>query len=221
MDKNGLSLTYVVREPLKQRKDGTNPLLLMLHGIGSNENDLFSFVNEIDEQYLVVSVRAPMPVGYGGYSWFDMEFKDNEIDYDFSEVESSKSIVLRFIKELEVIWPVSRKEIMLMGFSQGAMLSYNLALNNPGTIAAVVAMSGYIPEEQFKTFTFYKTLKNLDFLVTHGTEDDIIPIERARKSVAFLEKHDIPVMYQEYKMGHAVAPPCLSDVLNWVNNYFM
>lgn len=220
MDKNDLSLAYVVREPLKQRKNGTYPLLLMLHGIGSNENDLFSFVNEINDQYLVVSVRAPNSLGYGGYSWFDMDFSGNEIDYDFSEVQSSKSILLQFIKELEVIWPISRQEIMLMGFSQGAVLSYNLALNNPGRIAAVVAMSGYIPEEQFKTFTYEKALKNLNFFVTHGTEDDIIPIDLARKSVAFLEKHDLHVLYKEYTMGHAIAPPCLSDVINWVNKYF-
>ena len=67
-----LSLVHLVCEPIV--KADTPPLLLLLHGVGSNEDDLFGLAPYLDERFLIISVRAPNTLGPGSYAWFDVDF---------------------------------------------------------------------------------------------------------------------------------------------------
>ena len=141
-----MSLTYLLREPkIKQEK---NPLLLLLHGYGSNEEDLFSFASELPDEYYVVSVRAPYDLQPYGHAWYAIHFDadENKFSDDAQAIESRDSIV-RFIDELIAKYPIDETQVSLIGFSQGAILSYATALSYPEKISRVVALSGYLNEK--------------------------------------------------------------------------
>ena len=69
---NTLPLVHLVRQPIIEA--GTPPLLLLLHGVGSNEHDLFELAPFLDKRFLIISVRAPNTLGAGSYAWFEVNF---------------------------------------------------------------------------------------------------------------------------------------------------
>jgi len=192
-------------------------LLIMLHGYGSNEQDLFSFAQELPSELLIVSVRAPLSIGFGGYAWYSINF---EADRDnFSNLEEAntalKSIDV-FIEGLLDKYKPDPTRIFLMGFSQGTILSLAYALNHPGKIQHVIALSGYVNQKLIKMPLEASTYRDLDIFASHGTVDQVIPVEWARRTPEFLDKLKIEHEYKEYPVGHGVAPQNFFDLLSWI-----
>jgi phospholipase/carboxylesterase len=212
------SLHHLVREP-KVKLD-KNPLLLLLHGYGSNEEDLFSFAQELPDTYYVVAARAPYDLMYGSYAWYAINFDADENKFsDIPQAQESRDVVVQFIDELVAHYPIDAQEITLIGFSQGTILSYAVALSYPEKIKGVVAMSGYWnPEITVDNFT-QKDASNLHFFVSHGTSDQVIPVEWARKSVPALEQLGVTIEYKEYPVGHGVSPQNFFDFKNWLQKH--
>ena len=132
-----LSLEYLIREP--KIKTDSNPLLLLLHGYGSNEADLFSFASELPEDYYVISARAPYDLQYGSYAWYAINFDADENKFsDHEQAKVSRDLIGTFIDELLDNYPIDAKKITLIGFSQGAILSYAVALSDPQKIKNVI-----------------------------------------------------------------------------------
>ena len=93
-----LSLEYQIREP-KIIVD-KNPLLLLLHGYGSNDSDLFSFASELPEEYYVISARAPYDLQYGSYAWYAINFDADQNKFsDHDQAILSRDLVVKFIEE--------------------------------------------------------------------------------------------------------------------------
>lgn len=210
-----LSLEYLIREP--KIKSDQNPLLLLLHGYGSNEADLFSFASELPEEYYVISARAPYDLQYGSYAWYAINFDANENKFsDHEQAKSSRDLIALFIEELIANYPIDSNQVSLLGFSQGAILSYAIALSHPEKISKVIALSGYVSEpifeENYKTNDFSK----LTVFAAHGTVDQVIPVEWARKTKPFLNSLGIPSVYNEYPIGHGVSPQEFYDFRNWL-----
>ena len=118
-----------------------SPLVIMLHGYGSNEDDLFSFADHIPGNYKIISLRAPYSLPYGGYSWYDINMDENmNIKIDIDQAKSSISKIKDFVKnKLTQKFSFDREKICLIGFSQGTVLSYALSLNNPDLFKNVIA----------------------------------------------------------------------------------
>ncbi len=210
-----LNLEYLIRKPT-DNLDGP-PLLIMLHGYGSNEQDLFSFAQELPSELLIVSVRAPLSIGFGSYAWYSINF---EADRDnFSNLEEAntalKSIDV-FIEGLLDKYKPDPTRIFLMGFSQGTILSLAYALNHPGKIQHVIALSGYVNQKLIKMPLEANTYRDLDVFASHGTVDQVIPVEWARRTPEFLDKLKIEHEYKEYPVGHGVAPQNFFDLLSWI-----
>jgi phospholipase/carboxylesterase len=210
-----LSLHHLVREP-KIKKD-KNPLLLLLHGYGSNEEDLFSFANELPDEYYVISVRAVYDMMYNSYAWYAINFDADENKFsDIGQARASRDSIVTFIDELVAEYAIDEKNVTLIGFSQGCILSYSIALSYPEKVQRVVAMSGYfnaeIAVEDFKENDF----SGLKIFASHGTVDQVIPVDWARKSIPVLEDLGVEIMYKEYPVGHGVAPQNFFDLKNWL-----
>src|SRR6187399_2463903 len=174
-----LSLHHLVREP-KDKKD-KNPLLLLLHGYGSNKEDLFSFASELPEEYFVVSARAPFDMMYGSYAWYAINFDADENKFsDIGQARSSRDIIANFIDELLANYPIDADNVTLIGFSQGCILSYAVALSYPEKVQKVVAMSGYFNDEIAKDNFQNNDFSNLKIFASHGSSDQVIPVEWAR-----------------------------------------
>ncbi len=211
-----LSLEYQIREP-KILLD-KNPLLLLLHGYGSNEADLFSFASELPDEYYVISARAPYDLQYGSYAWYTINFDADQNKFsDHEQAILSRDLVVKFIKELKLKFPIDDSKITLIGFSQGSILSYSIALSYPTIVHKVGALSGYInldiniPNYQNNDFS------SLKIFSSHGTVDQVIPVEWARKTDPILKNLAINSTYKEYPIGHGVSPQNFFDLKDWLH----
>ena len=210
-----LSLEFKIREP-KVKLD-KNPLLLLLHGYGSNEADLFSFAEELPENYYIISARAPYDMQYGSYAWYAINFDADQNKFsDNEQAKTSRDLIATFIDELIQTYPIDANNVSLIGFSQGSILSYAVALSYPEKVQKVVAMSGYLNLDIVTEDYLKNTFNNLKIFASHGTVDQVIPVEWARKTPAILENLGIAITYKEYPVGHGVAPQNFYDFKNWL-----
>ncbi|MCS4238324.1 phospholipase/carboxylesterase [Myroides gitamensis] len=205
-----LSINYLIQEP-KVKKD-KNPLILLLHGYGSNEEDLFSFASELPEDYYIVSAQAPYLVPPYGYAWYAIHFDAdaNKFSDDQQAIES-RDLIVKFIDELTAKYAIDSDNINLVGFSQGAILSYAIALSYPEKINKVVALSGYFNANIITPGFEQHDFSQLRLFASHGTVDQVIPVEWARKTSPILDALQVKHQYKEYPVGHGVHPLNFAD----------
>jgi phospholipase/carboxylesterase len=210
-----LSLHHLVREPkIKLEK---NPVLLLLHGYGSNEEDLFSFASELPSEYYVISARAPYDMMYNSYAWYAINFDADENKFsDIEQAKKSRDIIANFIDELVANYAIDEKNVTLIGFSQGCILSYAVAVSFPQKVQRVVAMSGYFNEEIAIENYKQNDLSKLQIFASHGTVDQVIPVDWARNSAPKIQQLGIDIVYKEYPVGHGVAPQNFFDFKSWL-----
>ncbi|UGS24709.1 alpha/beta hydrolase [Flavobacterium channae] len=210
-----MNLHYLIREPKVILEK--NPLLLLLHGYGSNEEDLFSFANELPQDHYVISVRAPYDLQPYGHAWYAIHFDADENKFsDNVQAKQSVEIIASFIDEIVKQYPIDTKNVTLIGFSQGAILSYATALTYPEKVTKVVALSGYFNQEIMPKEIDKIAISHLKFFVSHGSVDQVIPVDWARKAKPALENLGLDVVYNEYPVGHGVAPQNFFDFKNWL-----
>lgn len=209
------TLHYLIQEPsLKKEK---HPLLVLLHGYGSNEEDLFSFAPELPEDCYVVSVRAPYPIPPYGYAWYAINFDADQNKFsDDQQAISSRELIVDFIDDIIEKHPIDRGKVSLIGFSQGAILSYAIAFSYPEKIDKIVALSGYFNEEIIVPDYRSKDHSQLKIFASHGTVDQVIPVDWARRTPVLLESLEIEHEYKEYPVGHGVHPLNFMDFKNFL-----
>jgi len=206
-------LDYRIRRPLKER--GTTPVLFLLHGYGSHEEDLYSFANYLPEEYLIISLRAPLTLGFGGYAWYSIHFNEQQDKWsDDAEAKTAQEIILYNIDYHLEQFKLEGQKVSLLGFSQGAILSWAVGLSHPERIDKIIALSGYVNED---IFGYAKEgLDQLRIFSSHGNEDPTLPVDWARKGIALVEKKDLKVEYKEYPAGHGINPENFADLLAWL-----
>jgi len=210
-----LSLEYQIREP-KIVLD-KNPLLLLLHGYGSNEADLFSFASELPDEYYVISARAPYDLQYGSYAWYAINFDADQNKFsDHDQAVLSRDLVVQFLQELKSKYSIDSSDITLIGFSQGSILSYSIALSYPNIVQRVGALSGYLNLDINNDNYLNNDFSNLKIFASHGTVDQVIPVEWARKTDPILKNLGINCTYKEYPIGHGVSPQNFFDLKDWL-----
>jgi phospholipase/carboxylesterase len=214
MNKPQLSRPYQIRQPVAAT-DGQSPLLVLAHGYGSNEDDLFGLADYLDDRFTVVSVRAPITLGPGAYAWYPLQFTPEGLGYEPREAESGWTALNAFVDEVVSAFDIDRERIFLAGFSQGGIMSLSVALLHPEKVAGVVVMSGLLlPEAREKAAV--ETLNGLPVLVTHGKWDDVIPVERGREIGQALADLPLETVYREYPMAHQVSAESLADIDDWL-----
>ena len=186
------------------------PLVVMLHGYNSNEADLFSFASLIPSNYHVVSLQAPLSLGMG-FAWFPIHFEEN-MERWTSPHEAQKAIafVNSFLTYYTEKYDVANSNITLLGFSQGAMLSYSVGLANV-KVSAIAALSGYLDP---RVVSFSKTKKAI--YVSHGTQDMVVPFAWAEQSVSLLKTNGCQPTFFPYKQGHGINQENLNSLIQWL-----
>ena len=208
-------IKYIERLPVV--KTEKTPLFVLIHGYGSNEEDLFSFASELPNDSYVISVRAPYDLQPYGHAWYAIHFDADENKFsDNVQAKQSVEIIASFIDEIVKQYPIDTENVTLIGFSQGAILSYATALTYPEKISKVVALSGYFNQEILPEIIDTKAISHLKFFVSHGSVDQVIPVDWARKAKPALENLGLEVEYQEYPIGHGVSPKNFYDFKNWL-----
>ncbi|WP_282042522.1 alpha/beta hydrolase [Winogradskyella flava] len=196
------------------------PLLIMSHGYGSDENDLFSFASELPEELFIISLRAPYQMQPYGNAWYAINF--DAVQGKWSDDEQAKVSVAKiadFIDYACQTYPINPDNVTLLGFSQGTILSYAVALSYPKKVKNIVALSGYINEDILPDRIDDQDVSHLNFFCSHGSVDQVIPADWARKAPEFLSALNINHIYKEYPVGHGVAPQNFYDFKDWLKKY--
>lgn len=215
MTNTSLSLQHIVR---KSSLTQNAPLLIMMHGYGSDENDLFSFSSELPEEIFIVSVRAPYPMQPYGNAWYAINFDEVQGKWsDNAQAKQSRDLIAKFIDEAIAEYPVDKNNVTLLGFSQGTILSYAVALTYPEKVKNIIALSGYINKDILPEDIDTKDYSNLDFYCSHGSVDQVIPVAWARQTVPFLNSLKVKHKYSEFPVGHGVAPQNFFELKDWLS----
>ncbi|MCF7561675.1 alpha/beta fold hydrolase [Sabulilitoribacter multivorans] len=215
MVNTSLSLNHIIR---KSTLTDNAPLLIMLHGYGSDENDLFSFANELPEELFIIAARAPYTMQPFGNAWYAINFDAEKGKWsDNEQAKKSRDLIATFIDEAVASYPIDKNNVTLLGFSQGTILSYAVALTYPEKVKNIVALSGYVNTGILPENLEQKDYKNLDFYCSHGSVDQVIPVDWARQTVPFLKALNIKHQYSEFPVGHGVAPQNFYEFKDWLS----
>lgn len=189
----------------------------MLHGYGSNEADLFSFADELPDDLFIVSLRAPIRLQMGGYGWYEIHWGNTSGKFsDDDQAIDSRERIANFIDEAVATYPVDPDNVTLVGFSQGCILSYAVALSYPEKVKNVIGLSGYLNRDILKENFEKRDFSHLSIYSSHGTADQVIPVKWARLTAPFLDSLGIANVYSEYPVGHGVAPQNFTELRKWL-----
>ncbi len=218
-----LTFTHVTRPVQSSKENSQNQkpgVVFMLHGYGSNEHDLFSFSNQIPEDLFVISLRAPLDLPPSGHAWYTIHW--DTTSGKFNDIPEAKKAILDlevFIKAACEKYNLDATNVTLLGFSQGCILSLALALENPSLIKNVIGLSGYLDPNMLteKSVHTPNETSALNIFVSHGTLDEVIPIDWARKTPEVLAQFGVTTHLREYPIGHGVSMENLQDFVTWLN----
>lgn len=215
MTNKSLPLHHIIRESTLTENA---PLLILMHGYGSDENDLFSFASELPEEFFIISVKAPYPMQPYGNAWYAINFDEEKGKWsDNEQAIQSRDIIARFIDEAIVNYPINKNNVSLLGFSQGCILSFAVALTYPEKVKNIVALSGYVNKDIIPEDFAKKDYSNLDFYCSHGSVDQVIPVQWAQQTPPFLNELNIKHTYSEFPVGHGVAPQNFYELKDWLS----
>lgn len=213
-----LSLHHLVRE--SDTPETPSPAIIMLHGYGSNEEDLFSFASELPKKYTVLSVQAPYRLEPFGQAWYAINFDAEQGKWsDDVQAKESRDKISVFIDEAIEAYQLDVGNVTLLGFSQGTILSYAVALSYPEKVKNVVALSGYINEKILAEDYRSKNHTGLHIYASHGQVDQVIPAEWAQRTPDFLSNLGIDHVYEEFPVGHGVSPQNFYAFRNWLERH--
>jgi phospholipase/carboxylesterase len=198
--------------------DGPFPTILALHGWGANAHDLLGLAPMLHGgQALVLCPQGQVAVPFGGgqygYGWFPLQ----GLAVDADAFRRGADALREFFRTAVVRYPIDPEKVVVAGFSQGGLMAYDLALREPGRFAGVAALSSWLPAPLVEQLPKLPEQENLPTLVIHGTQDDRIPIERARESREALRQLGVPLTYREFEMGHEIRPEALKVIVQWLD----
>ena len=210
-----MQLTHTIYEPSSA---GLHPTILNLHGRGANAFDLLGLAPALcGGRFLLICPQAPLETPIGpdavGYAWYSMSLGGAP---DIDGMLSSHKQLQTFLDDCLQRYPIDPKKLLVLGFSQGGVMAYSLALTQPQRFSALVALSSWLPKELVPHLNVSDAVQSLPTLVHHGTEDSTIEIARARDSVERLRDLKVPLTFREYEMGHEIRPRCLLDLSAWL-----
>jgi phospholipase/carboxylesterase len=208
------TLHYLYRLP--KVKTVHPPVVILLHGLGSNENDLFSFANALPDNFLVISARAPHTQGQGGYAWYQVDFSSGKPVANTAQVDKSRNAILQFLSQLKKLHDFDEHQVYLCGFSQGAIMSYAVALTSPDKIKGIAVLSGRLLEEVKPMIRKGDQLKKLAVFIGHGTTDNVLGFPYATDADKYLRTRGINAIFKKYPIAHSISEVEIEDLVHWL-----
>jgi phospholipase/carboxylesterase len=181
--------------------------ILMLHGWSGDEKVMWVLESVLPDAAPVAALRGLFPVDQDGYEWTDREAS---IDTTIMDFDSARRAVEETLETLALEHGFNPERLVLMGFSQGAALSFALAELLEQAPRAIVALAGYYPAGDSSR------IKQIPVFWGHGTSDELVPIDRARRDVAMLEAIGTDITYCEADVGHKLGIECTRGLKHWL-----
>lgn len=198
--------------------EGPFPCILALHGWGANAHDLIGLAPILHGGGAVVlSPQGPVAFqiaeGMLGFGWWPLT-ESREMDPE--AFGAAGRAIESFLDEACERYPIDRRKIVVLGFSQGGVMAYDLVLKDPGRFAGLIALSTWLPDPVNEAVPAQEELENFPALVIHGSEDPMVPVERGQESRDKLMSRGVNVQYREYEMQHEIRPEALRDIVGWI-----
>ena len=212
---NDLNLKYLISNPVA--KSAGSPLIILLHGFGSNEADLFELKDAFPKNFIVVSARAPMNIGPNAYQWFGNKTINGVTQGDEGDLKRSRNMIKIFITEIKKKYHANPSEVYLCGFSQGAMMSYEVGLTSPELLKGIAPLSGKIFDSLKPDIKKSASLNHLKIFIGHGDADNRVELSAAVIADAYLKKLGLAPSFHIYKgMNHAISDQEIKDLTSWL-----
>jgi phospholipase/carboxylesterase len=191
-------------------------VIFMLHGLSGDENAMWLFDHALPRSATVISPRALFPAA-DGFSWTRSVDHGEIASADFT---TAIEALQPFIPEMIERYDCNPQRVIVMGFSQGAALSYALSLARPDLMRGVIALAGFMPFAAPRPSTvlhYGQDAALLRYLIIHSSDDEIVPVALAREAQSALEQRGALVEYHEYLAGgHKISAQGLKDIARWI-----
>ncbi|UZJ58980.1 dienelactone hydrolase family protein [Pseudomonas sp. KU26590] len=211
-----LALPYLAAAPAESKD---KPLIIFLHGYGSDERDLLDIKNDLSPNDTFLSVRAPQEVDGGGYKWFSQDTDQAEYEGVTSDVDKSTDLLRTFIQQATEKYQTQPDKVILVGFSQGAMMSYQIGLQYPELVHGIAPLSGKILGSLHSRLKPDERLKSLKVFIGHGSADTRVPYSGATDAKAVLENLLIVPEFHAYAgAGHTITTAEVADLKHWLES---
>ncbi|WP_413295184.1 alpha/beta hydrolase [Bdellovibrio sp. HCB185ZH] len=211
-------------------QDDNAPWIIFFHGYGADANDLFSLGQMIPTKqtynWLFPNGILEVPIGpaWTGRAWWPIDMmeiqraQETGVPRDFSGempkgFEKARDMAMEMIRQLRVPW----NQIILGGFSQGAMLATDLYLRAPETPRGLVIMSGtLVAQDEWK-----KHVPNREgqrFFQSHGQMDQVLGFKQAQKLETLLTQNGMKGSLLGFRGGHEIPPQVLQGISQYINS---
>ena len=190
------------------------PVLFLMHGYGSNEKQFNELIEVLGNKYLIVSMRAPFKFMVVTNRWYEYGISDGDTLSNQAQIDVSTNRIIKTIEHIKGKYNINEKKIFIGGFSQGAIMSYKLALLYPNKFGGIIIHSARLPVEySVKELNLYK---NLNILIIHGSEDSGLSTKWAYQGKALFEKLGANTDYYEAKIGHKMNKETYGKIKQWL-----
>lgn len=194
--------------------ESIRPAVVLVHGLFGDENSMWAFENVLPEQVHAVSMRAPLDTG-NGFSWFNVSPLSGDTGASEDSFNAALSALSDFVRQLPRVYPIDEQRLLLVGFSQGAAVSYGLLLSEPHLATGMAALAGFLPKPARRWLTPAR-LTGKSVFIAHGLEDATLPIEEAVAAREAMLLAGAQISYNEYAVGHKMTLQGLRDLKAWL-----
>ncbi len=192
-------------------------LLVLLHGVGSNEQDLFSLCPQVPERYYVLSLRAPNRMGPGAFAWFDFSIEPGGVrSIDEAQEAASRALLTQTIASAAEQLGIPPERTVVAGFSQGGAMALGLMLTQPALMRAAIVWHGRLMEQSLAALAPPDAFHGRALWVSHGTHDGVIPISHAQAIAHHVAPLPLAYTYREFPSEHEIRPSELAATLGWL-----
>jgi phospholipase/carboxylesterase len=196
-------------------QDSGRMILVLLHGMGSNEGGMMKLAEILPFGGMVYSLRAPYVVAPGKFAWYEADLSTGTPTIRFDEAEKSRALIRNFLEGLREL---RGKDTMILvgGFSQGGVMAYNIGLTMPELVHGIFIMGSRLQSEIRPFIKPGDDLRSLEIYIGHGTEDKVLAISHAHEAADHLRQLGLSPDLHEYTMGHTIGPEMMKDLSVWV-----
>ncbi|MDP3578921.1 hypothetical protein [Methyloversatilis sp.] len=192
-------------------------LLVLMHGVGSNEQDLFGLSPYVPPHFHVLSLRAPFVLGPGSFAWFEFDVRpDGSRSIDGEQEQASRTALVREIAAHAERLGVPPARVLVGGFSQGGIMALSLLLTEPALMHGAFALHSRLLPEVLTLAAPAAELAGKQLWVSHGLQDMVIPLAQAQRIREHFGALPVALEGADFPGGHELRPAELQQWIGWL-----
>ena len=188
--------------------------LVLFHGRGADEHDLFPLLDALDPERRLVGAtpRGPLSLPPGGAHWYVLGGIGTP---EVRSFQTSYAAATEWLDELVSELGIGFDKVVLGGFSQGGAMTYALGLGaGRPRPAGLIVLRSFVPTVEGFELDLSPPLPPV--AIGHGTLDNVIGVEWGRRARALLEDAGAEVLYRETPMFHQIDPEFIRAIADWL-----